>query len=77
MLELNDARHEKICDRKSSLQKYNFMWMAEVMLIIITQHQCGLDGTPSKVHKTRPLKKYGTSHKSTSLQHQHQYWQRQ
>ena len=37
-----------------------------ILCLIMIQHQCGLDGTPSIVHKTRPLKKYGTTHKFSS-----------
>ena len=36
------------------------------------QHQCGLDGTPDLVLNTILFKKYGTSHKSISLQHPNQ-----
>ena len=75
MLELNEARrlkYDKTCDGISSPQKYDFLWMVDFMFIDTTQHQCGLDVTPSIVHETRPLKKCGTSHKSTSPQHQHQ-----
>ena len=34
--------------------------------MIMTQHQCGLDGMPSIVHKTILLKKYGTTNQPVS-----------
>ena len=63
MLELNDARclkYEKICAGIRSPQKYGFLWMAG---FIFNEN----DTTPTIIHKTRLLKKYVTSHKSTNL----------